>query len=137
MHLPESLKNPSPKALRQFAVGWLVFFAVLSFRVFWRGNIYSGTALGAVALGGPVLGWIAPAILRHVFRAWMTLAFPIGWIVSQISLAIVFYGVITPLAFLLRLTGRDRLRRRRVPDAASYWKPKAAPASVERYFRPY
>ncbi len=36
-------------------------------------------------------------------------------------LAVVFYGFVSPLAILLRLAGRDRLRLARDPGASTYW----------------
>src|ERR1051326_4830271 len=137
MTFPESLKNPSSKMLRQFAVGWLIFFSAWGGRAFWRGQNNAGMVCLAVALLGLALYWLAPAVFRAVFRFWMTVAFPMGWIISQVALAVIFYLAITPLAFFLRLTGRDRLQRRRAPSAQSYWKIKTGPSSVDRYFRPY
>ena len=89
----------------------------------------------AVAVG--VLGLARPAAIRPVFVGWMVLAFPIGWAVSNLLLAAVFYGLFTPLAVLFRLLGRDALALRARPGAATYWVPRPAPADVRRYFRQF
>ena len=67
----------------------------------------------------------------------MVLAFPIGWLVSQLVLALIFYGLITPLALVFRGRGRDPLQRARPASDESLWRPKASPADVRRYFRQY
>ena len=67
----------------------------------------------------------------------MVLAFPIGWTVSLLLLALVYYAVFTPIAVVFRLIGRDALVLRRQPDAASYWREHEAPADVRRYFRQF
>jgi hypothetical protein len=38
-----------------------------------------------------------------------------------ITMALLFFGVVTPLAIILRVVGRDRLQLRRQPQKASYW----------------
>jgi hypothetical protein len=38
-----------------------------------------------------------------------------------IAMALLFFVVVTPLAVILRVAGRDRLQLRRQPEKASYW----------------
>ena len=45
----------------------------------------------------------------------MVLAFPIGWTVSQVMLAMMFFGLFTPIGLVFRLIGRDPLHRARPP----------------------
>ncbi len=85
---------------------------------------------------GP-LGLFWPGALRPIFVGWMVLAFPIGWTVSLLVLALIFYGLFTPMALVFRLMGRDALDRLREPDRPSYWQPKPAPADLRRYFRQF
>lgn len=50
-----------------------------------------------------------------------------GWrlqasqMLTFITMALLFFGVVTPLAIILRVVGRDRLQLRRQPQKASYW----------------
>ena len=43
-------------------------------------------------------------------KAWMRFGFLLGMIVSPIVLGLIFFGLFTPLAFFMRLSGRDELR---------------------------
>ena len=81
--------------------------------------------LGAALLA--IAGAAVPGALTPLTRAWMGLAALLHRIVSPIALAVVYFGVITPYAFVMRLAGRDALRRRRDPAAASYWIERAPP----------
>ena len=131
-------KNPKPKVLRQFSAAWLLFFVILGARQYLKaGHHELGLAFGAagILIGG--LGLIRPAAVRWVFVGWMALAFPIGWVVSHVMLLVMFYAIITPVALLLRVRGRDSLGLRRRPDAASYWLPKETPRDVRSYLRQY
>jgi hypothetical protein len=48
-------------------------------------------------------------------------------------LAVVFFGVITPIGFVARLFGWDPLRRR-APAAESYWRPYGARQRDRRHY---
>ena len=65
----------------------------------------------------------------------MIVAFPIGWTVSRVLLALVYYGLFTPLGLAFRVAGRDRLRRRFRADRETYWTPKTQPTELRRYLR--
>jgi len=95
-----------------------------------------GLALLALALVIGPLGLIRPRTIRPIYVGWMVLAFPIGWLVSCILLAIVYYGVFTPIALALGLLGRDALRRR-PRKTGTYWQPKRPVTDVRRYFRQF
>ena len=130
-------RNPSARTLRQFAAACLVFFGILAAQQLRRGHHQVGITLGVLAVALGAVGLIKPPLLKWFFVSWMVLAFPIGWIVSQVMLVLMFYLILTPVALLFRLTGRDLLAKRRRPDCASYWLPKETPADVRSYFRQY
>ena len=137
MQWSEVVAPPSFKKLRQFGGLWLVFFTALGV---WRAaHGHSGLAgPGLVALGIVVggLGLLRPAAIRPIYTGWMIAAFPIGWTISKVMLAGLFYLVFTPVAVVFRLMGRDALRLRRREAVASYWSehPKA---DIPDYFRQF
>ena len=131
-------RNPTAKTLRQFGAAWLVFFLALGAHQYLaRGHPRAGVALGVVAVVFGVLGLAWPAAVRWLFVSWMMLAFPIGWLVSQVMLLLMFYLIVTPVALLFRLQGRDPLARKPAPDRASFWETKKMPEDVRSYFRQY
>ena len=79
-----------------------------------------GAALAAAALA-------APRILGPLNRAWMALGDLLGRIVGPIVLAIIFYLAVTPTGWLLRLAGKDAMRRRSDRALESYWLPRRPP----------
>ena len=66
-------------------------------------------------VGGPglSLGLIAPRLLHYPYKGWMALGHVLGWVNSHIILGLVFIVVLQPIAYVMRLTGYDPLRRRR------------------------
>ena len=67
-------------------------------------------------------GWalLLPASLGPVYRVWMAIGHGLGWINSRIILGIMFYVLILPIGFIMRLLGKDPMQRRFDKQAASY-----------------
>jgi hypothetical protein len=137
MQWTDVTRRPEPRLLRQFAGLWILVFGGLAIWRAWNSGVDAwvvAIGIGAAVIGG--LGLVRPGAVRYVYTGWLIAAFPIGWTVSQIVLAIVFFLVLTPIAVVMRLTGHDALMRRRRPRE-SYWTAKPAPATSADYLRQY
>lgn len=121
--------------LRQFAGLWILFFGAIGCLQLYKGSGWGWTWIG-VSLAAGVPGLFRPQVLKPVFVIWMILVFPIGWAVSHIILAVVFFGVFTPLGFVIRALGHDSLFLKR-PKAESYWQTKTQQQDVRRYLRQF
>jgi hypothetical protein len=129
--------HPTDRMLRQFAGAWLLVLSGLAANQWlMRAHPRTAIALAGIALVIGVAGLLRPRLVRWLFVAATVLAFPIGWVVSQVMLVALFIGVITPVALLFKVQGRDRLARKRSPQS-SYWKPKTAMEDMRRYLRQY
>ena len=97
-------------------------FTVLGALLLWRHRY--AAAVVVFALGGPLLFLAAflPALLVRPHRAWLAFARVLGRVNSAIFLFLTFFLVLTPLGLVLRLFGRDELKRRG-PAPASMWSP--------------
>jgi Saxitoxin biosynthesis operon protein SxtJ len=62
----------------------------------------------------------APRLLAWPHRAWMALAHILGWVNTRIILGVAFFAVFTPMGLVMRLLGKDPMRRRFDPTAQSY-----------------
>ena len=131
--------NPSRKELRVFALLQVVFFAVVSWWLIHHRFGWSSLAVvvASVSTVLAVVGSIWPSCLRMFYVVWMAAVFPIGWTVSHVLMAGIFYLVITPIGWIMRLVGRDPLERKFDPQMSSYWKPRENNRNVDRYFRQY
>jgi hypothetical protein len=105
---------------RNFGLVFAGFFALLAILA-WHGGRPSAPWLAAVAVLFAVVAFAAPALLTWPSRLWGKLGEGLHLVVSPIVLAIMFFGVITPVAALMRMAGHDPMRRRNDPAAASYW----------------
>src|SRR5262245_27550000 len=121
--------NPSERQLRQFAGIWFpAFWLIVGLLIGLRTGAWGvAFALWGAALAIGAVGVIWPRALRPLFVAWMCAAFPIGWLVSHVLLAAVFYLALTPLGIIARLLGRDKLKLKLDQSAASYWERRSGP----------
>lgn len=118
----------------------LLFFAVFLIIALWpllKGRPVYPVPLG-IALTFLAVALIVPRWLAPLNRLWMKFGELLHRIVSPVILGIMFFGVITPVALLLRLAGKDLLRTKFDRDAPSYWIPRKPPgpdkSSLKRQF---
>lgn len=108
------------KELRSFGLVMGVAFGLLAAFLFWKARP-SWPALAGLSAFFFAFGLALPKTLRPVQKAWMTLALLMGFVMTRVILSALYYGVVTPIGFVLRLTGKRPLERG--PDAAArtYW----------------
>ena len=66
-----------------------------------------------IGVPGLILGLISPRLLHYPYKIWMQLGHALGWVNSHIILGLVFILVLQPIAYIMRFSGYDPLRRRR------------------------
>lgn len=71
--------------------------------------------------------WLWTAPLAPLNRLWLRLGLLLFHVISPLALGLLFYATITPVGLLMRACGKDPLRLKREPAAASYWLPREPP----------
>lgn len=104
-----------------------------------RGESSTTTAIlvGATGMAAGLLAALIPAVGQRIYINWMIAAMPIGWAVSHVVLAIIFFGLFTPVGLVMRLVGYDPMRRKFDPAAETYWLPHEPVRDTGRYFRQF
>jgi hypothetical protein len=139
---------PSRRHLRVFGAGALVVFGALGTWLFFSHRVFGlelsqstgealAYALWALAAFSGILAAAAPAALRPLYIAMAAVSLPVGWLVSHMVLAVVYYGILTPIGLALRFCGRDPLCRKFDPHAPSYWADRPPARNVKSYFRQF
>ena len=86
----------------------------------------------------PVIGWLLPSFMRLVFLGMSYAAWPIGFVVSHVVLALVYYLVMTPIGLAMRVVGYDPMNRRRDVSGESTWVERdSGTRGPESYFRQF
>ena len=135
--------NPAPHIIKQFAwfavIGMgLLAFAVLKFTVgfAWDHPVF----LTCVAIGvAQLLLFLAGVtIVSRALFVVLSVAFvPIGFILSHVMLAVVYYLVLTPIALVFRLIGRDVIGKKLDKNAKTYWVERSGDRPAASYFKLY
>jgi hypothetical protein len=125
---------PTQRQLRQFAFIAPVGFALIGWTVWrWTGSRDAWIALAALGILLALAGAVRPGIVRPFFLVALLVAFPMGWLVSNLAFLAIYYLLLTPLALVFRLLGRDPLALRR-KQADSHWIDRGPQSDAARYW---
>ena len=102
-------------------------FLILALLFWRRGNPTAMSIALVPAVGLIAGGLIAPARLGPVYRGWMALAHAISRVTTPIVMGLIFFLVLTPAGFLVRLFGHRPLARPR--GAETHWVTRPAGAT--------
>lgn len=130
--------KPSRTELRWFGALLFIFFALVGAIGRWRfGSVR--VAVGAWSAGLLLASayYALRPLRRPMYTAWVSLAYPVGWSVSHLAMASLYYVVLTPIGLVLRLLGHDLLKLDFGRGAASYWERRRPVRDVRRYFEPF
>lgn len=106
---------------RKFAFTLGIAFAVIGFLFAWRWGQSIGLVLWMISGALVVAGIFIPTQLGGVSRMWMAFGEAISKVTSPIIMAIMFYLLLTPAGFLMRLSGKNPLRHKE--HNKGYWLP--------------
>ena len=104
---------------RSFGIVFFVFFLIISiFPLFNDGNIRVWSIILSMIF--LILGLLNSSILSPLNKMWFKFGILLGNFMSPIVLGIVFFTVVTPIAFIMRLFGKDVLNLKK-NNKKSYW----------------
>ncbi len=126
--------TPALPSNRKFGGFFTLVFAVLAWYLGRRWGLGWGVAAGGISVALALVSVAAPAWLTGLNRAWFRLGLLMGRVVSPIVLGLIFFGLITPVAVLMRLFGRDALRLKR-SATDSHWIARDPPGPDPQSYR--
>jgi len=125
------------REVRKFGVTIGVVLLLVAAFLFWKNRssaLYF--AIAAPAFAG--LAWSLPGLMRPLYRGWMALAVAMGFVMTRVILTVLFYGMFTPIALVMKLLRKDPLHERFDKQAETYWVKREPhtyePQSSERMF---
>ena len=93
--------------------------------------------LWGIGIALALVYYAVPPLRRPLYLGWMYAAAPVGWVLTHASMALVYFGVLTPVGLVMRLFGYDPMRRRGDPAGGSYWVDHQSAGDLDQYFRQY
>ena len=110
---------------RNFGMVFAFVFTIIGLFPLLHGNPPRlwGFAVAGVFFG---LGLFIPSVLRPLNKAWFAFGMLLGRIIAPIVMSLVFLITVIPTGLMLRLFGKDPMRRKLQPEAKSYWQDRDA-----------
>ncbi|MDX2186096.1 MAG: SxtJ family membrane protein [Opitutaceae bacterium] len=126
-----------PGQLRLFGVVCLGVLGIMAWRTGAFGGSTTAAAICGVVACVVLAGFVSIPWMRRLLIAVSWVTFPIGLVLSYLILAVVFYLVFTPIGIVMRLGGRDVLRRKSIDRAESFWIPRKAQRTLKSYLEQF
>lgn len=127
-------QQPESSSDRNFGLIFSAFFVIVALLPLLYGYSMRFWAAG-VSLAFGVIALAAPSTLAPLNRLWTKFGLLLHCIVSPIALGILFFGVVTPTGFLMRLFGKKPLQLQMDKAASSYWVIRTPPGPTAESFR--
>ena len=117
---------------RKFGFFFTFVFAAAAAYFFYAANITWTYVFVTAVLIFLLITLIKSDALLPLNKLWMRFGLLLGMIVSPIVLGVIFFGLFTPIAMLMRLNGRDELRLK-FSQKASHWITRSEPIKSESF----
>tara|TARA_B100000029_G_scaffold213832_1_gene211781 strand:+ start:58 stop:441 length:384 start_codon:yes stop_codon:yes gene_type:complete len=112
---------------RSFGLVFFIVFLLISiYPIFNEGSIRLWSLLiAAIFL---ILGLLNSKLLTPPNKVWFKFGLILGKFISPIVMGVIFFGVVTPISFIMRVFGKDLLNLK-YNNKPSYWIEKNGPKS--------
>jgi len=115
-----------PSSEKSFGIVFSIVFLIISlFPLINSGNIHLwALILSAVFL---FLAFIAPKILKLPNMLWFKLGILLGSIIAPIVMSLIYFITVMPIGLIMRIMGKDLLKKKFDKNAKSYWIKRSEP----------
>lgn len=112
--------NSSKKECRKFgySVGSVLLIIGLTLLYFGKSSAVYFLSIAGILI---LLGFILPASLKPLQKIWMGISVILGSIMTRVILTFLFYIVVTPVAIIAKIAGKDFLNLKIEKEKKSYW----------------
>tara|TARA_Y100000741_G_scaffold361450_1_gene345438 strand:+ start:256 stop:639 length:384 start_codon:yes stop_codon:yes gene_type:complete len=116
------MKNIKLPSNRSFGILFFIVFFIIALWPILKGNELRIWSI-IISLIFLILALINSRILTPINKLWMKFGLILGNIVSPIVMGIIFFGVVTPIGFLMKIFGKDILKLKK-NKKDTYWELK-------------
>ncbi len=128
------IREPTSSQLRYFGCATAIMLTAVAALFHYRlGFTRSAAAIVVFAIVLAVVYYAIPATQRAIYRIFMQITYPIQMTVTFVVLAIVYFGLLTPIGICLRWRGVDV---RKPQEGESLWVERKSREPSD-YFKTY
>lgn len=125
----EEIELPSN---RKFGYFFAFIFGVVAVSLFAIDSLNWGYTFSVLSVLFVLITVAKADLLLPLNKLWIHLGLLLGMIIGPIVLGIIFFGLFTPIAFVMRLFGRDELCLK-INKESSYWSPRRTAIDSESF----
>jgi len=114
------MKKIKRSDLKTFALIWASIFLVVGLWPLLNSEDVRVWSI-VIALVFAIVAFTKPLILSGFYKKWVWFGEIIGGVISKVIMMILFYGMFTPIAFVLKLLGKDLLNKKIDKNASTHW----------------
>jgi hypothetical protein len=108
------------KELRKFSFTLSCALIILGGFVLWRKG-ETGLLFWCIGIVILLMGLTKPRLLGPIHKGWMGMSFLMGFLMTHVILALLYYLVFTPMGLVMRIVRKDPLKLKRDHSAESHW----------------
>jgi hypothetical protein len=137
--------NPNRAERRKFALSLIIGFPVIAV-IFAGVNMLKAHStvippfclwLGLIGFAVGVVLWLGPQIARPFYVVWYFLGCCMGLVMGNVLFALFYFLVVTTFGLVMRLFGRDPLRKKFNRATPTYWRDAEKVVDLRRYYRQF
>lgn len=129
----EKIELPSN---RKFGIFFTFVFALCACYFFYKNALTFAYSLVGISITLFLVSILKSDILLPLNKIWMRFGLLLGMIISPIVLGLIFFGIFTPTALLMKLFKRDELRIRFI-NKKSHWIDRNQPIDPPSFKRQF
>ena len=100
-------RNPSQSELTTFGRLLPAFGALVSASLWWRNDSWrAAVSVVGVSVSATLLFFLVARWQKPIYLGWMYVVYPIGWSVSHLVMAAIYFMVITPIGVAVPIVAR-------------------------------
>ena len=126
------LNKVKPGSDKSFGLFFSLIFASLALYFYLQLDYFFFKIFSSLTLIFIIASLFLPKLLYPLNFFWTLIGLTLGTIFRPIVMGVIFFTLITPIAFLMRFFGRDELKLKK-SNEETYWK-KREPSSLDQNF---
>ena len=136
--------KPTLEQRQSFGKSLIIGFPIVAVIFLVAGRLHNGewnylfpARLGLIGAGVGAIFWFVPQVALPFYLVWYGVAACIGLVVGNVIFVAIYFLLIMPIGFMLRLAGKTPLQMKPDKSAKTYWTEDSTPKDPLTYYRQF
>lgn len=138
--------NPDTKERKKFALSLLIGFPAIGILLLllgwiktgvWDKNLNLSLWIGGIGFFAGIAFYIFHQISKPFYIIWYFLASCIGFVISNLVLALFYYLILTPFGIVRQIVSKDSFPKTFDKSKKTYWQDAPQVDDIKRYYKQF